>query len=177
MKSTQLRSDAVNRLAFFAALCLFLSTIEYLIPKPVPFMRLGIANMPIVLALSLFPVSEIFVLVFLKVLGQALVTGTLFSYVFVFSCAGSFASALFMLGLKTLMKQHISLVGLSVAGALASNAAQIVLARFMLFGEGAWLIGPPMIGIGTVSGFLLGLFVQRFHDSSEWIKTIREERT
>ncbi|MDR1230490.1 MAG: heptaprenyl diphosphate synthase, partial [Spirochaetaceae bacterium] len=30
--------------ALLGAFCLFLSSIEYMIPKPLPFMRLGIAN-------------------------------------------------------------------------------------------------------------------------------------
>ena len=58
--------DTVNRrnvTAFFAALCLFLSAIEYVIPKPLPFMRLGLANMPIVLALYVLKRKELCVLV------------------------------------------------------------------------------------------------------------------
>jgi len=45
-----LRSRFANRsdvTALLAAFCFFLSTIEYMLPKPMPFMRLGIANLPI----------------------------------------------------------------------------------------------------------------------------------
>jgi heptaprenyl diphosphate synthase len=88
--------------ALLGALCLFLSTVEYLIPKPLPFMRLGLANLPLILALDLFPFRAFMALVCLKALGQALVTGTLFSYVFLFSLAGTVASALSMYGLRRL---------------------------------------------------------------------------
>ncbi|MCK5201492.1 MAG: Gx transporter family protein, partial [Spirochaetales bacterium] len=37
-----------DTIALFAAFCIFLSTVEYLIPKPFPFFRLGLANFPII---------------------------------------------------------------------------------------------------------------------------------
>src|SRR5574344_318813 len=82
--------------SFFAGLCLFLSAVEYAIPKPLPFMRIGLANLPILLALPKLRGRDIFLLVVLKIAGQALISGTLFSYVFVFSAAGSLSSALVM---------------------------------------------------------------------------------
>lgn len=38
--------------AFFAALCLFLVAVEYAIPKPLPFLRLGLTNLPVILSLQ-----------------------------------------------------------------------------------------------------------------------------
>ncbi|GAB4222349.1 MAG: Gx transporter family protein [Spirochaetales bacterium] len=153
-------------LALYGSFCLFLSTIEFLIPKPLPFFRLGLANLPILLALRTNKAGEdsagksslrfILALVGLKILGQALVNGTLFSYIFVFSTAGSLASGITMSILSLVPARYLSLVGISVMGALASNLVQILLARYFLLGEGAWLIGPPFLAIGTVTGILLG---------------------
>ena len=67
-----------KNIALLGAFCLFLSTIEYVIPKPLPFMRIGIANLPLMLALDIFPFRTFLVLTGIKVLGQALITGTLF---------------------------------------------------------------------------------------------------
>lgn len=36
----------------FGALCFFLSAIEFVIPKPLPFLRIGLANVPLILALD-----------------------------------------------------------------------------------------------------------------------------
>jgi heptaprenyl diphosphate synthase len=66
-------------LALLGSFCLFLSTLEYLIPKPLPFMRIGLANLPLILALDLFPPGPFALLVLIKISGQALITGTLFS--------------------------------------------------------------------------------------------------
>jgi heptaprenyl diphosphate synthase len=159
--------------ALLGGLCLFLSTLEYLIPKPIPFLRVGIANLPILIAVDLLPAGSLFLVVFLKVVGQGLVSGTLVSYVFLFSAVGSFSSALAMLAARRLLGQRVSLVGVGVLGALFSNMAQIVLARLLLFGEGAWLMAPPFLGLGTVTAALLGLFAERFQSGSRWLASLR----
>jgi len=149
-------SKEEEKIALYGAFCLFLSTIEFLIPKPLPFFRLGLANLPILLALRKESPRFILALVGLKIFGQALVNGTLFSYIFVFSTAGSLASGITMTILSFLPARHLSLLGISVMGALASNLIQILLARYFLLGEGAWLIGPPFLALGTITGILLG---------------------
>ncbi len=156
------------------ALCLFLSAIEYMIPKPIPFLRVGIANVPILLCLDLLPVPLLLLVVVLKVLGQGLIGGTLISYVFLFSAAGSFASAFSMLLFRRLFGRRISLVGVGVLGALFSNITQVLLARVLIFGEGAWLIAPPFLALGTVTATLLALFAERFAARSRWLASVRK---
>jgi heptaprenyl diphosphate synthase len=173
-RSTKSLTKRLDLVAFLGALCLFLSTIEYLIPKPIPFLRVGIANLPILMSLDLLPVPLLLLLVVLKVLGQGLIGGTLFSYVFLFSAAGSFASALAMLAVRRLLGNRMSLVGIGVLGALFSNTAQIVLARLLIFGEGAWLIAPPFLALGTLTAALLGVFAERFIARSRWLASVRE---
>ncbi len=164
------RRDTV---AFLGALCLFLSTLEYVIPKPVPFLRVGIANLPILLSIDLLPVPAVLAVVFLKIVGQGLVSGTLVSYVFLFSAVGSFASGLAMIAARRLLGRRVSLVGVSVLGALFSNVAQIVLARLLIFNEGAWLIAAPFLALGTVTAVLLGLFAESFAGRSRWLAGLR----
>ena len=163
-----------DTVAFMGALCLFFSTLEYLIPKPFPFFRLGLANLPVLLSLSIFRPSDVFLLVFLKVVGQGLINGTLASYVFLFSAAGSLASAIVMLGVHRAGRQWVTLVGVSVFGSLASNAVQITLSVTFIFGETAWVIAPLFLGIGVASGFVVGLFAERFHSRSRWLAAMKE---
>ena len=163
-------SERTHLIALLAAFCVFLSTIEYLIPKPIPFMRLGLANLPVLLSLVICRPKETLLLVFLKVLGQGIINGTLFSYIFLFSAAGSFSSGLVMLAAHRLLKRHISMVGLCVLGALVSNLIQILLARMVVFGASAYLLGPPFLLAGAVSGAFLGFFATRFVERSKWLK-------
>lgn len=157
-------------MAFFAALCLFMAAVEYAIPKPLPFMRIGLANLPILLALPIFKGKSFFFLVVLKVIGQGLISGTLFSYVFLFSVSGSFVAAFAMWGLFCLFKkkQIISYVGISLAGSVFNNFAQLIVARFFFFGEQTSLIAPILLWSGFISGLLLGIFAQYFSVKSKW---------
>ncbi|MDR0878913.1 MAG: Gx transporter family protein [Treponema sp.] len=156
-------------LALLGSLCLFLSTIEYLIPKPLPFMRIGLANLPLLLALDIFPLKAFAALVLIKIFGQAILTGTLFSYVFLFSLAGTAVSAAAMYALRRLLRPaHIGFTGISVVGACLSNAIQLVLARFFIFGASVQYLVPPFLASGLVTGFALGLFCEAFCAKSKF---------
>ena len=168
-----------SRVPFFAALCLFLSAVEYAIPKPLPFMRLGLANLPILISLAMMSKRDIAFLIVLKVIGQALISGTLFSYVFVFSAAGSFASGFAMLLLYTLFHKTklMSNIGLCLGGALANNAAQVAVARVMIFGAQTRYIAPLLFFTGLVTGLVLGIFANIFCAKSSWYKRLLAEQS
>jgi heptaprenyl diphosphate synthase len=155
--------------ALLGAFCLFLSTIEYMIPKPLPFMRIGLANLPLILALDIFSFRSFAALTGLKILGQALITGTLFSYVFLFSLAGTAASAFSMFFLRRIFgERRIGFTGLSVTGALVSNGIQLFLARLFIFGPSVRYIAPPFLAAGLITGAALGVFCEYFTARSKW---------
>jgi heptaprenyl diphosphate synthase len=163
------RGDYRKTAALLGAFCMFLSTIEYMIPKPLPFARLGIANLPLILALDIFPLRHFLVLAGIKILGQALITGSLFSYVFLFSLAGTGASALSMYFLRRLLGEKlIGFTGISVFGALLSNGVQLFLARLFVFGPAVRYAAPPFLAMGLVTGAALGIFCECFRAQSRW---------
>ena len=167
---TEKTARYLELVAIFGAFALFLSTIEYLIPKPLPFIRIGLANLPILVSLPVLPVPYILLLAGIKIVGQGLINGTMFSYIFLFSLAGSLASAGVMVLLHRTVGKRITLLGISVLGALASNAVQLFLARLIIIGEGALLIAPPFLGVGLVTSIVLGLFAVRFTSVSRWYR-------
>jgi len=161
-------SNKAELTAFLGAFCFFLSAIEYMLPKPLPFMRLGIANLPILIAVDILNFRWFLVLAVVKVIGMSIISGTLFSYIALFSLAGTMAAALSMWGLRHAGGRFISQIGVSIAGAMVSNAAQIFIARFLVFRETAWLIAPLFLTMGLITGAALGLFAQRFVLVSSW---------
>jgi heptaprenyl diphosphate synthase len=175
-------NTADRDIALLGALCLFLSALDYSIPKPLPFMRIGLANLPLLLALDIFSVKRYSLLVLIKILGQALVTGTLFSYVFLFSLTGTVSSAALMYLLRRIpgtphgtKGPAASFAGIGIAGAFVSNGLQLCLARFFLFGESARYLAPPFLAAGIISGAALGLFAEAFAARSEWFALRREK--
>jgi len=165
LKNPEVRKN----IALLGAFCLFLSTIEYMIPKPLPFMRIGIANLPLMLALDIFPFHSFLVLVAIKVLGQALITGTLFSYIFLFSLAGTSLAAISMYALRRLLGPgRVSFIGVGTAGAMMSNVSQLAMAWVFLFRNNVRYIAPPFLAAGLITGIVLGLFCEFFVRRSTW---------
>ena len=167
-------SPAVRRdiLAFLGALSLFLAAVEYLIPKPLPFLRLGLANLPLLIGLGFLKPRDLLIVLVLKVFGQGLVNGTLASYVFLFSLAGTTASLGTMAAVHRLGGRHVSLIGVSLAGALASSLVQTALAVTFVFGETARLIAPLSVGSSVVTGLVMGSFAEAFRSRSRWLAAL-----
>ena len=164
-----------TNLALLAASCLVLAALEHLIPKPLPFIRLGLANMPILVALSLYRFRRLLALAALKIVGQGLLTGTLLSYVFLFSAAGTMASLCVMVAVFRLFGSRVSLIGVSVAGAFASNAVQLLLAALVIFGSGVMLLALPLLLSGLISSVILGVVVNRFVAESRWFELAKQD--
>ncbi|MCL2211131.1 MAG: Gx transporter family protein [Treponema sp.] len=177
VKSFKTSSLEASSLALLGAFCLFLCAVEYMIPKPLPFMRIGLANLPIILACCIFPLHSFLILVCIKVIGQALITGTLFSYIFLFSITGTFLSALLMYFLcNALGRKYISFIGVGAAGAVVSNFSQLVLAYFFIFRENTIYIAPAFLLAGLITGIVLGIFCEVFAGKSKWFKGIKNEK-
>ncbi|HWR13031.1 MAG TPA: Gx transporter family protein [Rectinemataceae bacterium] len=167
-RPTERFSDKADVTALLGAFCFFLSAIEYMLPKPLPFMRLGIANLPILLAVDILPFRWFLVLAAVKVIGMSLISGTLFSYIALFSLFGTLAAALAMWTVRRAGGRFVSQIGVSVAGAMVSNAIQVLIARFLVFRETAWLIAPLFLTMGLITGSALGLFAEHFARVSRW---------
>ncbi len=165
-----------DRLFLLAALALFLAAAEYMIPRPLPFMRLGLANFPILIALAIFPPRQVLLLTLYKVIGQGLLHGTIFSYIFLFSFVGSFAGSLTMIAAQYLFSKWIGIVGISVLGAFLSNMVRLFLASQVLFGPQVWIMAPPFLALGLVSSLLLGLLAASFQQKSQWYRQASEAK-
>ncbi len=156
-------------IAVLGGLCIFLSAIEFVLPRPIPFFRYGLANIPILVALKHFRFLQVFYLVLIKVLGLAILNGTLVSYVFLFSLAGSLCSFLSMYGCIRVCASRISCIGLSVVGAFVSNGVQVLLAVYIIFGTKAIIILPLLIGMGMVSGLVVGICAEYYEKKSRFV--------
>ena len=118
-----------NRVAYFGvftALALIFSYIETLVPISfgIPGVKLGLANLIIVIALYKIPLREVYVLSIVRVL----LSGVLFGNYF--SIAYSLAGGLLSLTVMALLKKAggCSVIGISIAGGVCHNIGQLVVA-------------------------------------------------
>lgn len=168
-----------KKVTFFAATCFFLSAIEYALPRPVPFFRLGLANLPIMLSFAAMTKKESAILVLLKLFFQAFISGTLFSYIFVLSFFGTIFSACAMLVCYSTLKKRnmISWIGISVAGGFSSNIAQFFVSYMFIFGKNTRLIAPALLLISLASSVLLGIFACVFEEKSQFFPVLKSPST
>ncbi len=67
----------------------------------------------------------------------------------------------------------MSLIGVSVLGALASNLTQLGLAGRIAFGPSAWLIAPPFLAVGLVTSTALGVLAQGYAQRSQFLRRLQ----
>lgn len=147
-------------LAYLCALTLLFSYAEMILPRIVPFFRLGFANTVILIALDI-DFGSFIVLSVLKAVAASLMGGTLFSPFFLISLAQSLLSALIMrLLYKLISKKLLSLFGISIAGSAASALIQIGLASFYI-GKGTFSLLGPMLIFNTISGALTAFLCEK----------------
>lgn len=164
-----------RKIAFICASTLLLSTLEYLIPKPLPFLRLGLANLPLLVILDNIAFLPYLAILVVKAIGQGMVSGTLFSYLFFISLAGTLSSGLAMKAVKSLFKGHVSTVGCSLVGAFVSNLAQLQVASWVAYGPSIWVAAPLMLTLGLVTSFVLGLLAGQYLQKGSIPKALKED--
>ncbi|MCL6591312.1 MAG: Gx transporter family protein [Firmicutes bacterium] len=107
-----------------------ISFLESLIPIPVPGVKLGLANIITIIAIAYLDIRDVMVIVCLRCLAVAFLSKGLF--ILIFSLTGGILSALVMWLLYQKFHQFFSLKGISVAGALMHNTAQILIASVIV---------------------------------------------
>ncbi|MFN0150952.1 MAG: Gx transporter family protein [bacterium] len=150
---TRIRRLVDLALLVSASLVLFL--FESIIPAPLPWVRLGLANVMTVAVLYLYGTRDAFLLTIFRVVLGSLLLGSFLAPAFFLSLGGGLAAAAVMAAARALASRWLSIVGISVLGAVAHNAGQLViLSLFFLRGPDAVHLLPYL----TLSATLLGAF-------------------
>lgn len=145
-----------NRIAYLGALTLLFSYAEMLLPRIVPFFRLGLGNITILLALNL-PFPDFLVLTIIKSLASSLMSGTLISPFFLISISQSVISGIVMFVFFRIKGKWITLYGISMIGSAISGIIQLLLSTIYLGTSTFNLLGPMLlfsIFAGLITAFL-----------------------
>ena len=111
---------------------MILSFIESMLPIPffVPGAKLGLANIITLTAIYMLTFKQATAVVLLRVILTAATFGSLST--FLYSFAGGIFSLLIMAAVLKVFRNDISLIGVSVLGAVAHNMGQLMVATFMI---------------------------------------------
>ena len=147
------------QLALLVAIASILFTLESLVQSPLPWMRLGLANMITLLALRWWGMKEAMAIVVLRVLLGSFLVGKFFHPVFLMSLSGGIMAALTMGIVMKSTKEVFSLIGISIIGSFFKNVTQLIVAyliyvrHFQLFSLLPLFLLSSLIG-GAVVGIL-----------------------
>lgn len=139
----------------FTALALIFSYVESLIPihMGIPGVKLGLANLIIVIALYKMSIKEAYILSIVRIVLAGFMFGNLFAILY--SLAGAMLSLTIMSVLQKTDK--FSIFGVSMAGGVFHNVGQLVMAAIVLESISIGYYFPVLLISGLVTGFMIGV--------------------
>lgn len=142
-------------LSLLAAQAIVLSIIETQLPVPigVPGIKLGLANIITMVTLVFFSYSDTLIIILIRCVISSLFMGG--PVLFMFSICGGILSATVMFLMLKYMRKLFSFIGMSIAGSIAHNIGQILVACFIMSDLSVAAYLPVLL----VSGILMGCFV------------------
>jgi heptaprenyl diphosphate synthase len=127
----------------------------FMIPLPVPGMRLGLANIAVVIALATLGPSSALMVSLGRVLVVGLATGTLFGPTSAMSLAGALGAWTAMVALASL-GGRFSCIGWSVGGSAANVIAQLLVASLLVGTPAPLALLPLSLSLSLPSGVGVG---------------------
>lgn len=156
-------SKKIAYCAILMALAMILSYVEVLIPVNIgiPGVKLGLANLVVVIGLYLLKPSEVFLISMGRILLSGFLFGTGLSVLY--SLAGGILSfaAMLLLYHTGKPKKGFSSIGVSVAGGVAHNLGQLFVAAAVVENLKIFVYLPVLVLSGTITGFLIGIIAER----------------
>lgn len=139
----------------FTALALIFSYVETLIPISfgIPGIKLGLANVAVVIAMFKMRVREVYLISISRVILAGFMFGNLFSILY------SLAGGLLSLTVMYLMcrTKKFSIYGVSMAGGVFHNVGQLVMAVFVLESFSIAYYFPVLMISGLITGMVIGI--------------------
>ncbi len=145
-------------LALFVALAVALHTVEVLLPNPIPWFRIGLANILALAALFSFGIEALWIVSISRILIGSLLLGSLFSPGFLLSLGGGLVATTLMSLSYRLWRGKIGPVGVSIVGALGHVSGQLVIAWLVVIRHPSiWMLLPFFLLFALISGIVNGL--------------------
>ncbi|MDQ6982731.1 MAG: Gx transporter family protein [Mariprofundus sp.] len=148
--------ESKSRWLALLMLAIGLHVFEASLPSLGPWFKPGLANLVTLLALVLMGQRAAVSLAIGRVIVGSFFIGTLFTPTFMISMAGGLTAALVMIAAWRWIPA-ISLIGVSLLGALAHMLAQFVTVEFLFIQQAALYYAlPPLLVLSCISGWING---------------------
>lgn len=148
-------SKKVAMAGMFTALAMIFSYVEVLIPinLGIPGMKLGLANLVVVVTLYTMGVPMAFVVSMIRIMLVSMTFGSFSTMLY--SMAGGLLSFCGMALLKKV--PNFSVIGVSLLGGVLHNTGQLLVAMAVVENINLIAYLPPLMIAGMVTGILIGI--------------------
>lgn len=172
-KKTASKTRMLVFISVLVAQGMILSFIENMLPIPfiAPGAKLGLANIVTLAAIYILTFKQASAVVLLRVILTAATFGSLSS--FLYSLSGGVLSLLVMAAILKVFKGEISLMGVSVAGAVAHNMGQLFVAAIMIHNVLIFTYLPILLIVAVPTGIFVGIVAKILIDYLERVNFIR----
>ncbi|WP_302792851.1 Gx transporter family protein [Dialister invisus] len=145
----------VSVIGLFTAMALLLSCIENMLPfrTGIPGIKLGIANLIIVIIFYFLPSGEVLSISLLRVFFLSVFSGSPFTTAFSFTGAITSFFAMYI----SYRRNSFSPVGISIIGGVTHNLAQLLISTLLLNTPAFLWYSPVLLISGIITGLINGL--------------------
>lgn len=164
-------SRKISMIAVFTAFAVIVSYVESFIPIiPIPGVKLGFANIAIVLAIYLIGIKEALIIDILRILIVGFLFGSVMSIAFALT-GGILSFAVMALLAKW---NKISIVTVSICGGITHNIGQIIVAALAVQTFAVVTYVPVLLIAGLVCGAIIGMISAIIYSRTH--KLFKEQR-
>ena len=162
-------------LSAFSVMAVLSFIIENFLPKPVPFFRIGIANVFVLLILIKMNLFSALIVSLSKAILGNLFSGLLFTPVILFSLLSSLF-ALIAMYLSIRSKIGFGLIGISIIGSLFHNLTQLGVAYVLLIrNTKIFTLIPIMLIIALITGIITGFITTLLNNKLQFDSILQGE--
>lgn len=171
-----MKTRRIIELSIFLALAVVLGYIESFLPAILPGVKPGFANIIILMVLLNFSWWEALALSLIRVFIVSLLCGSIFQFGFFVSLSGAAISFLVMFLLHILLKEKISVFGISIAGSFFHVTAQVFMVYILMdFNTGTFYYLPWIMLLSFPMGALTGFIMHIVNKSPLRLSLLKEQ--
>lgn len=143
---------------FFAFLSSFIAAIENVMPRPIPYFRIGFSFIIIIIVMDSFNILELLLMIVIKNTAVALVFAYIFTPPFYLGITGGIVSVIFMKIFRFPPLQKVfSLLGVSIIGSFVSNFTQAYISKLLFELPSISILMLPLMILSLITGSVVGI--------------------
>ena len=148
----------LTQVAVLAAVGIVLQVVESFVPLPVPFLKIGLANIASLVALVVWSPRDMVIVLLTRVIAGALILGSLLSPSFLISLSSGLAAAAAMWAAYRGPRRIFSVVGISLIGSVTHVMVQLLVVSLLIVQDPSLLVLLPLLLLtALVGGLVVGL--------------------